>query len=76
MKKIEAGIIWVKGVFISKLLNNPLASCCLINFDFLLSQSAHFDKSNILPFFVLVTFRILLSAFFDTSNNTITLFYK
>ena len=34
----------LKGAFIPKLLNNPLASCCLINFDFLLSQTAHFDK--------------------------------
>ena len=38
--------ILLKGVFIPKLLNNPLASCCLINFDYLLSHTAHFDKSN------------------------------
>ena len=46
--------ILVKGVFIPKLLNNPLASCCLINC----------DKSIILPFFVLATFGFLLSVFF------------
>ena len=39
------------GVLIPKLLNNPLASCSLINFDFLLSHTAHFDKSI---FFVLI----------------------
>ena len=65
------------GVFIPKLLNNPLASCSLINFDFLLSHTAHFDKSIIhpfLPFFP--TFGFFLLYFFYTSNNMITLFYK
>ena len=38
------------GVFIPKLLNNPLASSSLINFDFLLPHTAHFDKSIIHPF--------------------------
>ena len=37
-------------IFYIKLLNNPLASCSLINFDFLLSHTAHFDKNTILPF--------------------------
>ena len=35
-----------KGVFIPKLLYNPIASYCLINFDFLLSNTAHFDTEN------------------------------
>ena len=35
-----------KGVFIPKLLYNPTASYCLINFDFLLSNTAHFDTKN------------------------------
>ena len=47
-----------------KLLNNPLPSCCLINFDFLLSHTAHFDKSIILPFFIPATFGFLFSTFF------------
>ena len=53
-----------KAVFISKLQNNPLVYCPLINFDFSISYTAHFDKSIILPFFVLTTIRFLLSIFF------------
>ena len=52
--------ILLKGFFISKLLNNQLASCSLINFDFLLSHTAHFDKSSIRPIFVFITFGFLL----------------
>ena len=54
----------LKCFFITKLLNNPLASCSLINLNFLLSHTAHFDKSIILPFFVFTTFRFLFSVFF------------
>ena len=46
------------------LLINPLASCFLINFNFLLSHTAHFDKSIILPFLVFTAFEFLLSVFF------------
>ena len=56
--------ISLKSVLIPKLLNNTLALCSLINFDFLLSHIAHFEKSIVLPFFVLTTFRFLLSVFF------------
>ena len=59
-------LILLKGFFIPKLLNNPLASCCLISFHFLLSHFAHFDKSIILPLFVLATSGFLLSVFFYT----------
>ena len=45
--------ILLKGVFIPKLLNIPLAFSSLINFDFLLSHIAHFDKSIILSVFFL-----------------------
>ena len=45
------------------LLNNPLAFCCLINFNFLLSHTAHFGKSIILQFFFLATIGFLLSVF-------------
>ena len=38
------------------LVNNPVAFCCLINFDFLLSHTAHFDKSIMLRFLVLAIF--------------------
>ena len=56
--------ILLKGVFIPKLLNNPLVSCSLINFYFVLSHTAHFDKNIILSFFVLGTFGFLISVFF------------
>ena len=62
------------GTFILvNLLINPLASCSLINFDFLLSHTAHFDKNIIFVFLVFRTFGYLLSVFFYTSNNEITL---
>ena len=61
---------------IPKQLNNPLASCYLINLDFLLSHTAHFGKNTVLPFLVSTTFGHLLSVFFYISNNKITLFYK
>ena len=47
------------------LLNNPLASCFLINFDFLSSSTTHFDKTTILPFLVLATFGFLFFVFFQ-----------
>ena len=50
------------GFFISKLLNNPLSSYSLIDFDFLLSHTAHFDTGIILPFSVLTTVGFLLST--------------
>ena len=34
-------------VFIPKIVNNPSASCCSINFDILLSHTAHFNKNMI-----------------------------
>ena len=47
-----------------KLINNHLACCSLINFDFLLLQTTHFDKNIIFPFLVFTTFGFLLSGFF------------
>ena len=64
MKRGPTKEILLKEVFIPKLLNNPLAFCLLINFDFSLSHTAHSDKSVILPFFVFKTFGILLYVFF------------
>ena len=53
------------GTFIPvNLLNTPLASWSLINSNFLLSHTAHFDKSIILPFLVFTTFGFLLSVSF------------
>ena len=56
--------IKLKDVLIPKLLNNPLGSCCLINFNFLLLYTAHFDKGIILTFLVHKTFGFLLFLFF------------
>ena len=46
------------------LLNNPQASCFLINFDFFISLTGNFDKSITLAFLVFVTFGFLYSVFF------------
>ena len=46
-----------------KLLTSPLASCFLIDFNFLLSNTAYFDKSIILPSFALTALGFLLSVF-------------
>ena len=45
--------ILLNGVLIPNLLNNPLASCYLINLDFLLPHIAHFDNIMNLPLLVL-----------------------
>ena len=65
-----------KGFRIPKLFNNPLASCSLRNFDFLLFHTEHFNNSIFLPFFYslqLLDFYCLY--FFYALNNKITLFY-
>ena len=50
--------ILLKGLFTLKLLCNPVASCSLINFDFLLSHTAQVEKRITLPFFYLYNFWI------------------
>ena len=45
----------LNGVLRPNLLNNPFASCFLINLDFLLPHIAHFNNSIILPIIVLET---------------------
>ena len=62
-KRRPATGILLKGALIPKLRNYPLASCSLVNFDFLLSHTAHFDKSIILPFFVVANLGFLFSVF-------------
>ena len=59
----------------AKLFHNPVASCSLRNFDFLLLHTKHFDETIILPFLDLATFDFYFLYFFYTSNNIITLFY-
>ena len=58
----NTGILF-NGVLKPKLLNNPFASCCLINFYFLLPHIAHVDKIIALPLVVLETFGFILSVF-------------
>ena len=61
------------------LLNDLSGSSSLINLDFLLLHTAHFDKSIIILFLVFTIFGCLLSVFFphlDFFYNKITLFYR
>ena len=44
--------ILLKDALIPRLLNNPFASCFLINIDFLLPHMAHFDNIIVLPILV------------------------
>ena len=53
---------WPKGVLIPKLFNNQLASCALINLDFLMTETVQFSETIIFPFFVSLTFGFLFSA--------------
>ena len=56
--------IWRTGVFIPRLLNNPLPSFCLINLDFSKTlKTTHCDESIILPFFVFSTLRFYFPHF-------------
>ena len=64
----------LKGVLIPRLLSNSFAAWFLIIFYFLLSHIAHFDNI-VLPLLVAETFGSILSVFFCTLNNKITLFY-
>ena len=55
-----------------KLHNNPLVSCSLRNFHFLLLRTKHFDKNIILPFLVFKIFGFLFPVFslhFKQQNN-------
>ena len=55
--------IWLKGVFIPKLLSNPLASYSWINLDFLLPQADGLMKALLFRF-LLHLFAFLLLVFF------------
>ena len=53
----------LNGVLIHKLLNNPFDSCYLINLDFLLPQTTHFDDKANLPFLVFIIFALYFCIF-------------
>ena len=75
-KRRSNKVILLKGVFIPKLLNNRLGFFSLINFQFLLSDTAYFDKTIILFFLSLQYLDFYFLVFFYTLNNTIKLFYN
>ena len=54
----------LNGVLILNLLNNPFASCLLINLDFLLLHIAHFGNIIILPLIVLETYEFIFFVCF------------
>ena len=65
--------ILLNGVLIPNLLNNPLASWCLINLHFLLRHIAHFDNVITLPLLLAKTFGFMFSVLFYILNNMIPL---
>ena len=65
--------ILLKGVLISDLLNNSLASCFIINLDLLL-HTRHFDKIIVFSLLVFKNFAFILSASFLQIKNMITEF--
>ena len=56
--------ILLKGVFNSKLLNNSLGSCVLINLETLLLHTEHFDKTIIFPIVFFLNPVFLFSVYF------------
>ena len=73
--------ILLKGVLIPRLLNNPFASCFLINLDFLVLHTGHFGNIIVLPFLVCEISGLMLFVLFFfvvvfcTLGNKIALFY-
>ena len=55
--------IFLKGVLMPRLLNNPFACCYLINFDFLAPHIGHFDNIIVLPLLVFETTGLMFSVF-------------
>ena len=64
----------LNGVLIPNLLNNPFASCLLINLNFLLPHIAHFDNITNLPLLVLDICRSIFLYVSYTLSNTILFF--
>ena len=56
--------ILLNGILRPKLLNIPIGSCSVINLDFLLLHTAHFDSNIVLPFFVFNAFESTFYVFF------------
>ena len=62
-------------LLLSNYLINPLASCSLRNFDFLLWHTVHFGKSMIVQLLVLITFGFLISVFYTSTLHYLQYFY-
>ena len=65
--------ILLEGVLIPSSVNNPLASCFIINLD-LPFHTGHFDKSIVFSLLVLEPFVFILSISFLHFNNMVTKF--
>ena len=61
---IEILKLFLRNVLKPRSLNNPFASCFLINFDFLELNTPHFDNIVVIPLLVAETFGSILSVFF------------
>ena len=72
---LSIGIL-IKSVLITRLFNNPFASCFLINFDFLSPHTAHFGNIIIPPFIAFEICRKICSFlyFLHTLDNKMALF--
>ena len=69
-------IIFIPVIVIFKPLNDPLASCSIINPDFFLLQNAHFYKALVLLFLFMQPQSFYPLFSFYTSDDKITLFYN
>ena len=67
-------LILFNGGLRPKLLSVPLASYLLINFDFLLFHTAHFDNNIDLTFLVFKTFECTFSVFFLHFKQYVNMF--
>ena len=57
-----------------KMTLTPLVSCYIVNHDFLILHTAHFDKNVVLPLLVFETLGYIYSLYlFYNLNNVITL---
>ena len=63
-KMLANNRILIDGVLVPKLLNNPLAFGSLININFLLPHTAHFNNNIVLPLVVLETLGFRLYVYF------------
>ena len=66
--------ILLNGVLITKILNNPFASCSFINHDFLLLYIAHFDDNSNLPFLVFTIFESIFFVFLFYFKQYVNIF--